>query len=89
MAVDRGRDEPVFFRRVTTLDTWAINRPAIEANISDLLLFWHGRRVDADSPRLHRWTMLYAAAEHSSGSPILAWRAVCTALMKHPDFATY
>lgn len=61
----------------------------IRSNLQVLLLRFHGRKLSSQSPSLGSWLWLWESAEHMSGDPVAAWRTVCVALIKHPDFTTY
>jgi len=70
----------------------------VRANLSALLLRYHGRRVDADADELAPWVRLYERTlvgvpgedgELPDPSPARAWESVCVGLVNHPDFYTY
>lgn len=65
----------------------------IDAALSDLLLRFHGRRVEASSPELEPWRLLSARLTEAATEAELpakrAWEGVCVALVTHPDFYTY
>ena len=60
-----------------------------EQTLMRLLLRFHGRWVEAGAPELESWQWLIQSATHVTGSPEEAWRAVCVALITHPDFYSY
>ena len=41
------------------------------------------------SPDLASWTWLMESTLHVNPDPVESWRAVCVALINHPDFYTY
>jgi hypothetical protein len=60
-----------------------------EQTLVRLLLRFHGRWVEAGAAELESWQWLVQSATHVTGSPEEAWRAVCVALITHPDFYSY
>lgn len=85
-----GGPENVFLVHAGPTDTALADRPAIAANLSYLLLRFHGRDWDVSDPRLEPWLFLFEGAELAGGGdPIVAWRTVCVALLTHPDFSSY
>jgi hypothetical protein len=61
----------------------------VDANLRTLLLRFHGHRVEADGVALERWRWLFQTATRVGGTPLEGWRAVCIALLEHPDFYSY
>lgn len=61
----------------------------INADLQAAILRFHGRSLASDAPELESWRWLFRSAEHVSGDPVEAWRAVCIGLITHPDFYTY
>jgi hypothetical protein len=57
--------------------------------IESLLLRFHNRSLSEDHPDSKQWLWLYETALRISDSEIEAWRTVCVALIRHPDFYTY
>lgn len=85
-----GGAENVFLVHADLSDTIERDRPAIEENLSMLLLRFHGREVPVGDPRLEPWVFLYEGAERVTGGDAMeSWRTVCVALFTHPDFYTY
>ncbi|NCG18692.1 MAG: hypothetical protein GWP91_06745 [Rhodobacterales bacterium] len=71
----------------STLDNDAV---AIEAALSAALLRFHGQRVPVGSEILGPWLWLFESTTNvTQGDTAVAWQAVCTALIIHPDFYTY
>lgn len=62
---------------------------AVAENISKALLRFHGRTIDPDDPRIQPWSALFGDVTDVSGAPMEGWRAVCIALLTHPDFYSY
>jgi hypothetical protein len=88
---DPGREAGArtFFLAADSEDTVSRNPAAVEANLRALLLRFHGRKIAAGSAELDPWTWMMKSAEHAHVSPSNTWRAVCVALLVHPDFYTY
>lgn len=83
-------NEPGLFKFVARDTAWsASSQPAIEANIRYLVLRFHGKSLRAGSPELEPWNWLYQSTAFRTGQPKLAWRALCVALVTHPDFVAY
>ena len=61
----------------------------IDKNLSYLLLRYHGVTIAPDSPTLERWRWLFKSVIHLTDDTTQAWRAVCVALIAHPDFFSY
>lgn len=61
----------------------------IDANLQELLLRFHGKRLEADAPELVQWRWLATSVANVTQSPTQAWRAVCVALITHPQFYSY
>ena len=70
-----------------TVDT---HRTEIESALSSALLRFHGHDVPVGDDRLGGWVWLFESSTNvTDGDTEIAWRAVCTALIVHPDFYTY
>ena len=66
------------------------DRPAIEAALSSALLRFHGHHIPVGDERLGGWMWLFESTRAlPDEDPAMAWKAVCTALIIHPDFYTY
>ena len=90
-ATTNGR-RPVLFGTLSpdlTLATSPEAAAAIEAQISSLLLRFHGRTLSADKPGFSEWRWLFESSTQLTGTPSIAWQAMCVALITHPDFYTY
>jgi hypothetical protein len=57
--------------------------------IVSLVLRFHHRNLAEDHPDIKQWIWLYETALRISESDTEAWRTVCVALIRHPDFYTY
>ena len=63
---------------------------AIEAQIRALVLRFHSHHLpEGDSARLAYWRWLFETASLVDGQPLSGWRALCVALINHPDFYSY
>ena len=63
---------------------------AVEGQIRTLVLRFHSRLLpEGPSPRLAYWRWLFETALLVDGSATSAWRALCVALITHPDFYSY
>ena len=81
--------EKILFLHVSPTDTYATAPEKVELNLKALLLRFHGRFVKVGDPALALWRWLYESSEHVGASPAIAWRTVCTGLIRHPDFYFY
>ena len=70
-------------------DTLQSAPDAIDANLRYLLLRYHGHKLSHDAAVLNTWRWLFESVSHVTESSPLAWRAVCIALVSHPDFYSY
>jgi len=61
----------------------------MDDNLRELLLRFHGKRLDADAPELVQWRWLATSVANVTQSPTQGWRAVCVALITHPQFYSY
>ena len=50
---------------------------------------FHGRMVAPGDPELAPWLTLMSQARDATGDPASSWRALCVALIVHPDFYSY
>ena len=63
---------------------------AIEQQLRALVLRFHSRTLpEGESPRLAHWRWLFETASLVDHTPISGWRALCIALITHPDFYSY
>ncbi len=63
--------------------------PTVDQNLQYLLLRYHGVDLAADAPEMERWRWLFSSVIHLTQDPTQAWRAVCVALISHPEFFSY
>lgn len=70
-------------------DTLDSNPEGVDANLRRLLLRFHGRAYEPHASQLNQWSWLFETVSHSTKDPALGWRAVCVALISHPDFYSY
>ncbi|MFM2153538.1 MAG: hypothetical protein RL199_1973, partial [Pseudomonadota bacterium] len=70
-------------------DTVVTAPDRVDTNLRTLLLRFHGHAVAPGGAALERWRWLFQTGARVGGSPLEGWRAVCIALLEHPDFYTY
>jgi hypothetical protein len=70
-------------------DTVSSAPARVDANLRTLLLRFHGHAVAPGGPALERWRWLFETSTRVGGTPLEGWRAVCIALLEHPDFYSY
>lgn len=87
--VSRAEEQRALFLHVAPTDTLDSNPDGVEANLSALLLRYHGRTIEPGSDRLDTWRWLFESTTHLTGDPAASWRAVCVGLLMHPDFYSY
>jgi hypothetical protein len=61
----------------------------VDANLTILLLRFHGVTISEEANDLHPWRWLYQSAVHLKDDPVTAWQIVCIGLIIHPDFYSY
>lgn len=83
------RAERTLMALVEPTDTSATAPDAVKENLAMLLLRFHGRRVAPGDPVLAPWQRLFENVVTGTGNPVAGWRAVCVALIEHPDFTSY
>ncbi len=86
---DLPADQRVLMVHAGPEDTIVSNPGAVGANLSMLLLRFHGVSAVGDDPALARWRWLFQSVTHVTSNPVQGWRAVCIALIEHPDFYSY
>jgi len=69
-------------------DTLTTSPDLVEANLSLLLLRFHGRHIPVGDERLMPWKTLFGNTVSLSESTETAWTAVCVALLIHPEFSS-
>lgn len=79
----------VLLGEVEVDDDLTTNEAGVMANLSRLVLRFHGQSLDVDSPELQRWRWLFESSHAIEGEPMQAWNLVCVGLITHPDFYTY
>lgn len=83
---DQSSEERVLITYASLTDTWEKDPAAVEENMRYLLMRYHGAYVEPGSSELNLWTWLFDATTMATGDPVKGWRAVCVALISHPDF---
>ena len=66
-----------------------VDDQATRANITYLVLRFHGRREAVDSAEVDVWTQLVTGVAADTGSTAEAWQAMCIGLIIHPRFYSY
>ena len=96
ICTEMATDEPalpvedrVLLATVTAEDTVASNPAAVDANLVQLMLRFHGLAVQADAPVLSKYRWLFESVSHTTNDPVQGWKVVCIALMSHPRFYSY
>jgi len=79
----------VLIRDMDPSDVVETNPEGVDANMRRLLLRFHGTPVSTSGTELEPWTQLFQSGVEITGDPLLSWRAVCVALITHPDFYSY
>ena len=75
-----------FLRHIEIGETQAT---AVKDNLSFLLLHFHGHRYPEDHPQLELWNSLFEGIQESTEDTKTTWKAICVALIRHPDFYSY
>lgn len=85
-----GATAPVFLVYAGLGDTFTTAPDAVNENLAHLVLRFHGRSVGPDAIELEPWRFLFESSLVVGGEDTkAAWKAVCTALVTHPDFYMY
>jgi hypothetical protein len=88
--VEKPPDERVLMVHASPEDTLESAPLAIDKNLSLLLLRYHGVKVTGPAdPAIQRWRWLFQTIVKGTQQPVEGWRAVCIALIQHPDFYSY
>jgi hypothetical protein len=86
----RTASERVFVTELSLSDIWETHEVGVRANLSKLLLRYHGRVVAVDDAELEEWVWLFRSVSHvTEDNAQTSWNAICVALITHPDFYTY
>jgi len=70
-------------------DTIESHPEEVDENIRMLLLRFHGHFPEPGASELEPWRWLFKSVTHLSNEPADGWRAMCVALIAHPDFSSY
>ena len=87
--VKKPAEDRVFLLVADPADTYESAPGNVKANLSKLVLKYHGRYFPPDDPRLQPWVNLFVSGTQAVADPTKVWTAVCVALMTHPDFMSY
>ena len=61
----------------------------VEDNLSFLLLRYHGHRYETASAEVQTWSSLFSSVQQNTADAQTTWKAICVALIRHPDFYSY
>ncbi|MGF1464986.1 MAG: hypothetical protein ACFCGT_02530 [Sandaracinaceae bacterium] len=76
--------------RMVDVGSTEVPLETLRAQVAELLLRFHGRRVAVDDPSLGPWLGLrHRVQESEGGTAQRGWEVLCVALITHPDFYTY
>ncbi len=81
--------ERILMASVTPEDTVESNPEAVDANLVQLMLRFHGLSVPSEAPVLAKYRWLFQSVTHTTKNAADGWRIVCIALMSHPRFYSY
>lgn len=84
-----GAATPRLLTRVNGREDPVSDRAVIAAQLVDLHLAVLSQRLDPDDPAITEEIELYALARSRGGTPVEAWTAVISLLLRDPDFVTY
>lgn len=87
--VEAAESDRVLIVGMDPSDTHETNPEGVDANMRRLLLRFHGTPVSEGGVELAPWMELFSTGVEATGNPALTWRAVCVALITHPDFYSY
>jgi len=82
-------EERVLLHHVEPTDTLVTAPSAVRENLAELVLRFHGTRLATRESRIEPWVRLFDDVTTETGNPVAGWRAVCVALLEHPDFYSY
>jgi len=82
-------DGGVLLGGLTPADTLEVNPEGVVANLSRLVLRFHGQSFAVDAPEIERWRWLFESSYAVSGDALTTWNVICVGLITHPDFYTY
>ena len=86
----RSPTERQFLTELDWTESWESHPEKVKANLSRLILKFHGRVVSPDAAEMEEWTWLFRSVLHvTEDNTQMAWNTVCVALMTHPDFYMY
>jgi hypothetical protein len=85
----RTAEQRTFFIHAEPNTSFAEHPDAVEANLIELLLRFHGRELAPGAAELGPWKWLFESAEHVTDDQPMVWRTLCVGLFEHPDFYTY
>ena len=83
---DSAPEDRIFLRYIEVGDTTA---SSVRENLVYLLLRFHGHRYSTEHPHVEPWFSLFDAIQQSTEDSQTTWKAICVALIRHPDFYSY
>lgn len=88
-AMNRTQEERVLFGTVPPESAYEDEAAAIDAQLMQLSLRYHGVSLPSDSGALENLRWLFQMAQWRSGQPQAGWEAVCISLITDPAFYSY
>lgn len=85
----QSAEERLLLVHVDFTDTPDSAPAAVEANMRQALLRFHGRPIIEGDAIVEPWLNLVRTIHSGTGDMGNAWRGACVALFTHPDFYTY
>src|SRR5262249_35850513 len=77
------------FGKIAFDETMTSNPEVVDAQIADLVRTVLGRDVQSAGPEVAALAALWSEAYGIDPSPLTAWKAVLSALLRDPDFVLY
>jgi len=79
-------EERRFLKHIEPNDT---AEAEVKENLAFLLLRYHGHRHENDAQEVENWYTLFSNIQQSTADSQTTWKAICVALIRHPDFYSY
>ena len=76
-------------RFLVHLDVGETEEALVKTNIAYLLLRFHGHRYQVEHPQIEHWYTLFTEIQNHTDDAQTTWKAMCVALIRHPDFYSY
>ncbi|MEC7983624.1 MAG: hypothetical protein VX278_00590 [Myxococcota bacterium] len=71
------------------IDVGETDEDAVKENLAYLLLLFHGHRYATEHTQIERWFSLFTEIQQNTEDAQVTWKAICVALIRHPDFYSY